>query len=494
MLQEKSFLLMLFIMVSIFFLTCNVNEPVNSNERNIKLPNTSPQLAYISLEPRTSLPQNLTAPPERGWPAAGQLVTWKAHIFNNDNFKINGLKYKWFVNNTLFKKDSTDLPEGESEIIFQREWNPQKENIKVQIEIKSTSGKIFSDSLSISSKALTIGFWIDQDIYDYVNSKADVPGFELWAKNQVERWRAILNKTIELDKRNSLAVKDEIRLDRITVLPPGSPYPKDIDTDLIWYFFTGISDSRFLNVGSKLSVINDQTIVFHELLHQRGLIDIYAYQVFKNGPNSSDIKIKDPDGNLAIDKGEFPTLGSLNGAALVYNPTFIGKFLMGSDYRYPASLSEQSIYGLNLFAERRTPRSFDQFGNFIDDLADNNPYAAHVPDNIKLEITDTNNNILKNIFLDVFFDKGIKSYQDVYYAKPDFTLETDTFGIAILNSDPWQVKSWVKRYSASTLILRARYPDNSKWAYQFLPIYYLNLKYINGDTESARINVTFNMK
>ncbi len=492
--NKKNIFLIPFVIASIFFVTCNVNEPENKIKDKINLPDISPRITYVSLDPQLQSPKSLNDPPETGWPASGQQVTWKAHVFNNNSFKITDLKYKWFVNNILFKTDSTELPQGESEINFQKEWNPQNEQIKVQIEIENNGGGKFVDSLRISSKALTIGFWVDQNIYDYVNSNPDVPGFELWARGQVERWTEILKKTTLLSKSNSLTVKDDIRIDRITVLPTGAAYPKVTNTDLIWYFTSTNSDNRFLNVGSPISVINDQTIVLHELLHQRGLIDIYAYQVLNNGPNNSNIQIKDPDGNLALDNEEFQPLYHSNGYSVVYDPVFANTVLMGKNYHNTALLSKQSIYGLNLFAEIRTPRTFDQFGNVIDVLADNNPYAAQVPDKTELDITDENNKPLKNVFIDFFFDKGTEVYQDVYNAGPDFILETDTSGIAVLTSAPWQNESWYKRYSANVIILRARYPGNSTWAYQFLPVYYMNLKYIDGDKRSARIKVTFNLK
>jgi hypothetical protein len=360
----------------------------------------------------------------------------------------------------------------------------------------TAAGLTATDKLEIYSDALSVGIWIEKSIYDWMSKDPHVPNFEKFMRRQIIQWNNILAGNILLEKidlsNQSIRTIDRVRLDRVVVVPDGSPYPKDVDTDMIWFYSNRSNDARFLHSGSPISVIEDQTIVLHELLHQRGLIDLYAYEVLHRPENGSEVQILNPDGSKAAGSRWMPFLGNLPDGNKLYAPHF-DSGLMGYDYSYPAYLSQHSAYGLNLFSGRRTPRTIDRFGNLENALADSNHYMTHVPNHIEVEMVSSSGELLQNHFLDIFIDIGRHSYQDVYSGDPQIILQSDSLGIAVLPSELWSDESWIKRMHANVLILRARSVENATWAYSFLPVYDLNMAYIRGFKASARFTLNFSL-
>ncbi len=480
---------------------CEVNNPESSKEKEIispiplQVPEYVPKVIYVSLEPQISPPASLDAPPETGWPEIGQEVTWQAHVYNFENFTINEVSYFWYVAGNLVSADTSSLVSGETKIKFVQPWNNINEEIKFVLQMNDTANGIIIDSLIFRTKDLSVGLSIEKQIYDWMIDNENIERFELWAKKQIEQWNKTLSgvkgsiEGFEFSSNNGL--NDRLRLEQIEVLPDGSPHPSDIKTDVYWYFNTRIQSLSFLNIDKPR---NDQTVVLHELLHQRGLIDLYAYEVFHDNSFGSEVKILDPDGNLAAGSNRMPFVrgNSVIDGYSVYTPPF-DKVLMGSDISFPSRITEHSIYGLNLFNGLRTPRPDDrrEWSLFMH----NNPYVSHVPKRMELILSMQDGELLKNVFLDVFFDKGTRIYEDVYLEEPDFTIESNSSGVAILTSEPWEDTSWKKRYgAASVIILRARLADNSKWGYNFLPVYDLNMAYINGNTEVAQFKLTVELE
>ncbi len=473
-----------------------VNEPVPSDPPTVPSPPlpvakepAAPAIGWVSLAPRITLPTGLDAPPETGWPEPGQEVRWQVHVLNGRSDTLAGARYSWQIGGNTVESGEADLSPGETVMELARAWSTTREEIGFTFDVDTAAGIAVSDEITVISNALSVGLWIEQEIYDWMAQEPGVPPFELWARDEVERWNDILGRQLE-PFNFDYAVIDRLRLDRVVVLPTGSPWPQDRDDDLVWYFS---ERNRFssLRVGS-LQGVEHQTVVLHELLHQRGLLDLYAYEVFHLRGNGSEIRILDPDGNEAAGSKRMYVRGTR-----AYSPNF-DFTLMGVNYRKETKLSAHSAYGLNLFTGRRTPRWIDEFGNPENSLTEGgNPYLAHVPERIEFLLAPESGPAepLRDVVaLDVFLDRGEDDYQDVYLAEPDFTLEVDSSGIAVLPPGLWADTTWAKRLKPNVLILRARTMGNSTWGYAFLPVYDLNFAFIRGARKKARFTVRIRLQ
>jgi hypothetical protein len=365
-----------------------------------------------------------------------------------------------------------------------RPWRDAPEDIEFRIHPEDDAAG--DDRLVVGSRALSLGLWVEEGIVSWMEEEEDLPPFPLWARHAVRRWNRIL-----ADFASPLVpqgITDRIRLDRIEVVPDGSGPPRDVDTDLRWKFLSGTDVANgFLQVGSPRGIVFDQTIVLHELLHQRGALDIYAYRVLHESPNGSAVEIRDPDGGEAAGSPRMPLIGCCK----VYSPPF-DTVLMGSVNLRPVSISPLTAYGLDQVAGRRTPYlSLPQFSGPVSAFGGHPPgntYLYDLPETALLAVTDSmTGRPLAGAGLDVFFDDAEATYMDHYPAEPQRTLETDEDGRAVLDLERLRTMPDTVFPRSDVIILRVRSGD--RWAYHFLPVYDLNLGYLAGDREQTEVEV-----
>ena len=438
-------------------------------------------LPWITRTPRIAPPIDLDESQGSGWPDHGQVVTWEAQIFNHTEDSLTNVSFEWFVDGISKKTIVATLHAGINTISFDWPWNAEPEDISFHLDTAIDAAISAHDAVTIRSNALTVGFWVEQRIVDHLANDLLKLNINDWAQAAVRRWSKMLEKA---------GVKDRLRLDRLEIIPNGSDYPDNIDTDLWWVFRDDDPDFRFMTSTSDPGTIRDQTIVLHEILHHRGLIDIYAYEIMHDTPNQSFVNILDPNGALAAGSSRMPYVGPRKS---FYYPDYMN-VLMGHSYHQLTTVSSHSVYGLNQYYGRRTPRYEDQFGNQRNPLSGGNLYMTHVPDVIEVEVSSPDGSLLIDTEIDVFLDHGDHSYIDIYREQPDFVLRTNNSGMVTLSGDIWQDESWTKRDDANVLILRARADADSKWGYTYLSTYHLNLAFQEGQTSSARFQVEIDLQ
>ncbi len=438
------------------------------------------EVSWISREPRLAPPDSV-ADPRAGWPAPGSQVRWVAHLINRGEAPAGGVPYRWLLDGIPMDSGSTDMPVGRSTVEWARPWTSDRHRITFELTpAEGTDARADDDTLTVFTDALSVGFWVHRSIYGWMTTGA-LPGFERQAQRWLEAWNVLFVRSAWPSSPDG--VLDRLRLDRVEVLPDEADYPKDVDTDLAWFFSNRLADRRFLHVGSPDDVREDQTIVLHELLHERGLTDLYAYEVKHDSPNGSYVGIEE-DGRLVAGTVAMPLLPD---NVSVFKPSLDG--LMGGEYQIATTrISEHSAAGLNLRAGLRTPRWTDGWGNAIDGFA-KGPYVNLLPDTTLVLLRAPDGSPLPRARVDVFLDHGQEFYTDVYDAEPDRTFDADDGGVLRMPGDildgTYTVESFPKPW---TLILRVQHLGGR--VYLFLPGYELNLVYFRGGHHEGRLDLT----
>lgn len=436
------------------------------------------EVGWLAREPRLPPPDSL-APPDTGWPEPGATVTWVAHVLNRGDDPADQVRFRWLLDGVVADSGRVDLPPGDTEVRWRWPWTFDRHEISFRIDPGTAiDARLEDDSATVVSNALSVGFWIHRSIYAWM-LLSDHHGFERQAQKWLVDWNALLAR--DSWPSSPQGVLDRLRLDRVVVLPDGAAYPTDVDTDLVWFFRTGSTDPRFLNVGSTEAQRTDETIVLHELLHQRGAVDLYAYEVQHDSPNGSHVGI--------VENGELvagtPAMPLLSDGVTVFKPTLDG--LMGRLIYLPdARITEHTAYSLNLHAGLRTPRWNDATGQH-DGFA-HGWYANWIPDTTLVRLLTTSGEPVANAHVEIFLDHDTFFYQDLYLAGPDREVDADEDGVFRLPADildgtytiDVEPKSW-------TLILRVTTLQGRR--YVFLPGYELNLPYFRGATELGRIDL-----
>ena len=450
------------------------------------------QVGYIAREPRLMAPTTLTAPREEGWPAAGSAVQWVAHVLNLGTATVSGVPYAWRIDGEPPVTGVLDLVPGDTEVTLPWTWTFTRHQITFSIAPPPGVGDATTtdDQVTIASDALSIGFWVEKKLYDWM-CDGGRPGFEREMQQQIVNWNAILARAVFPTSPDGAL--DRVRLDRVVVYPDGT-HPANteyLETDLYWIFPGSNSDDRFLQVGATAEQLANQTVVFHELLHERGLIDLYAYAVTHHSAGT------DADGRVDIEESGKPIVGTFlmpvlavsDANQIVFRTPYNG--LMGSSYVPRADLTELCADGLNLWAGHRTPMHLDQWGNLIDEWSNarsDRSYISLLPQSTAITFTEQGRPLAGGT-VDVYLDHNPFTYPKTYTPGPDLTLPMDAGGAVTLPGDvltrlPAVLAAPPK---AQDIVFGVR--TSRGRAYVFVPVYEFNVRYFRGGGAPATLEV-----
>ena len=452
------------------------------------------EVGWIARTPRVAGPETVDGPVTAGWPEEGRAVNWIAHVINRGGETIRAVPYQWRIG-TEKSTGVVDLPPGVTQVRLPWLWTFERHQISFAIAPSASADPVADDNaVAVASDALSLLLTVSRSTYEWLLEDGR-PGFEALFQREVVRWNGILADAVY--PTSPSGVLDRIRVDDVQVLPDGQePVREDLLLwDLFWHVAVDAENSFFLQKGSSPQVLADQSIVLHELLHGRGLKDLYAYDVVHN--------LRDTGAQVRIIDGGMLVAGSFLMPAQVLSNSGdwrvfaspVRNWLMGSDYSYPTSLSEHSAFGLNLWAGRRTPRSLDRWGNVVGPFS-NLPFQdSHVwklPDVTELTFVDSQGNQIAHPTVDVYADHHPHTYRELYGPSPDLTL-SPTPGSSVLL--PGNILDGLPPTNApaksQVLILGVRTAQAR--GYAFLPVYYLNLEHFRGNHDRAALQVPVTM-
>jgi hypothetical protein len=315
------------------------------------------------------------------------------------------------------------------------------------------------------------------------------PGIERFMQREIERWNLILARGIY--PTTPAGALDRIRLERVVVLPDGAvPRNDELDTDLTWFVRNKSGISSFLQKGSNARVLADQTIILHELLHQRGLTDLYAYHVAHGDSTrtNSHIDITE-NGRPVVGTPLMPPATPGTAFLIVYQFPVDG--LMGTQYRASANLTEHCANGLNLYAGRRTPRWLDEWGNLIvgySNAVNPTSYLARLPRSTDLRLVDQDGAPIAGASVALYADQSPDTYQKIYVDLPTRTLASDARGVAVLPGDVLDgLPPTTAPPKAQVIIVGVRAERGRGFA--FIPVYDLNLLYFRTGPERGELTL-----
>jgi len=168
-----------------------------------------------------------TNPAVEGWPAVGQAVIWQAHIKNWANSQRE-VAYKWYLDGQEVAAGTVDMSaSAEDSVDFEWNWTFERHVLTFVIDPDNLieEEEEVNNSLSIYTDAITVGFYVEQSVYDYFREHQHKLGvgsnsWEDWAQRQIIRWNEMLANAIYPETPNG--VLDRVRLDKITVVADGA--------------------------------------------------------------------------------------------------------------------------------------------------------------------------------------------------------------------------------------------------------------------------------
>ncbi|MCF8242333.1 MAG: T9SS type A sorting domain-containing protein [Melioribacteraceae bacterium] len=479
------------------YIVYNVNEEgifsSHSEEVNeIPLPSFGDDItiSYIQRLPVIEYVWGSSNPDVEGWPSSGEPVFWHAVVKNWFTTPLYDVKYKWYLDNVIVDSGHVDImPYDTAHVVYPWMWTFDRHKLKFVIDSDDQflEEEEENNQLTVYTDAITVGFWVEQGVYDYfrehqrdlgVNSNC----WEDWAQRHVKRWNFMLENAVY--PTSPEGALDRIRIDKITIvddyelplnggLPTNNPDINDRTIDLQWGFVADqVYNSNFYSNTTSVSDNNPfyfEGSLFHELGHARYLIDVYGFNVHDDGTGNT-VAIKE-NGSLIIGTEYMPFV---SGDGLYLTPR---QDLM---YHHYTMIGEYSAAALNLIdGHRAILGNYNAPGNI-------GVFLPEMPEENRFLIKGTNETILPGANVRVYqaVGQGTGWYTKHFDNTADITVTADENGYAYVGHNPFNLNSSSDHgYGVSKSIIIIRVEYNGEVEYHFKEVAEFNLAYWGGNTE-----------
>ena len=458
-------------------------------------------IGWISRQPELDYVWDSKHPESEGWPAAGEVVTWRAHVRYWSDRAAADIRYVWRLDGALVAEGTIDLaPNTNAEIDLPLPWSFQRHLLSVSVD---TTNAVLEESdlnneLAVFTDAIAVGYYVEQKLYDFMRANQYKLGigsscFETWAQRTISRYNDMA--ALAIYPETPAGVLDRWRLQKIVVVPDGAlplvplanygqmggepnqsthPNKDDRGVDLQWGIPAALANSPadFTTVHPSNWFYASQALL-HELGHARYLTDVYGWNLDLG--SGTTIYITE-DGTAVAGSRYLPLI---DGNRRLHETDEKG--LMTGQYTY---IDRYSAILLNRIAGRRAVR-----GNYNEpeNIAE---YLNDLPAHNVVTIRDRSGEPVRNASVQIFRSEGESNY---WYAKnfdstPDLELQTDANGEVDMGRCPFSadgtlVHTW--RRSNILAIVRAK-PADGESLYGVLESRLFNLAYWRGETDIAR--------
>jgi hypothetical protein len=455
-------------------------------------------VSHIQRVPTLNWVQNSTNPTVEGWPAAGSNVTWRGHI-KNFSSSSRSVGYRWFFDGVEVASGSVTIAaNGTGQADLVRTWDFNRHNVQLVVDPTNAIAEQeeANNSLTVVSNAISVGFWVEQAVYDYfLAHQRELTGaastcWENWAQRQMGRMNTMFQTAIfPGDTPNG--VLDRVRIDKIQIVPNGAlplaggaptnnPDFNDRTVDLMWGFEADILSGTFYADTTTATDANPffyEGSLLHELGHARYLVDNYGFNVHAMPPGNPPQRDSIPltEGGVNIVGTDYLPMVAFD--TVYYNHQH---GLMDGDHSF------MDLYGaraLNLIAGRRATQGSwnapDNFGFFINDLSAQNRITL-VDDATGAPLAGASVRIHQSTSNGTFYSKA-------FSATPAQTLTANASGQILVGRNPFSPGNISAFHENSVMLLRVQH--NNKVRYHFMEVADFNLEYWRGHTAQGEVTL-----
>ena len=452
------------------FLVSQTHTAADGTGANVTQPAAPPagvdlDVTYISREPR----YRWTA--EKQWPDPGEVATFTAHIASKGTVESGPFEFVWSMDDEVVATGTASslLPQGQATQVWTWPWQAGRHNVRFQADPQNLISETAetNNSLSDATDALSIGFWVEEAVYQEWNNLQNGAGtysWEDWAQRILQKLNWMFERSVY--PLAPLGVLTRVRLDNVIRAPdftlfnagPGHA-PEDNLYDGRW----GFSYEEYHNCQCCASWIcyDVPWWVIHELGHYLlGRVDLYALDV-----QDVDVNVLDENGRRITGT---PLLPNIN-ADVVHYTNYVYDVMHVPD---PYSLfSDYHAYSLNRDwpQGQRTHRGWS--------------YIYDLPADTQIRVLDDNGHVLPNVQVSVYQavpgNGASGPYSQNLDNQPDIVGVTDGRGRLSLGSRPFgPLESY--GITAGIALLKLKDLASGQYRYVWLEVKELNLAYWRG--------------
>jgi hypothetical protein len=438
-------------------------------------------LRFIERLPALDYVPGSERPAVEGWPAAGEPVTWRAHLRSWFPAEQT-VAYVWQLDGAEVARGALTLAPGEAGTVdLVRPWSFERHEVAIVVDPDGALAEEEerNNRLAVDSDALAVGFYVEQTIYDHFRAHQRGLGmgattFEDWAQRQIALYNELFRRAVYPETPGG--VLERLRLDRITLVPDGAlpldpaahtvggtfdpasarPNLADRTVDLQWGFPARLVSAYGADEPRSIQnqLLYYSGFVQHELGHARGLIDVYGMALYDGLPGHS-VDVAAATDALRVEQVVF---NDARGVKMCRAETG----LMAAEWTYLDRLS--AIVWNRLRGQRARRGNYNEpedIGWFLNAL---------LPADNRVRIVDAAGAPVAGVELAIY--QGTPSpvppaapYGRVIDGRADLTVVTDARGEAALGPNPFAASGPVvhtEAFSNAVVLVRAS-KDGEAW-------------------------------
>ena len=221
-------------------------------------------------------------------PAAGELVTFTAHVKNHGDLGVAAADYFWAIDGKVEKAGVSAAIHPDQEILFKLGWSWEAgaHSVSFHIDPHDVIPEISdrNNTLTIRTDALSFHFHVEKSLYHYFKTIKNSWGsysWEDWAQSHITLMNNLFQQAVYPTTPEGII--ERVYLDTISIHndgaldPEGTHAPEDWQWDGRWGFKRDYIDSQFYEKNAW--AIQNEWSLIHELGHQIGRIDLYCIDV-----------------------------------------------------------------------------------------------------------------------------------------------------------------------------------------------------------------------
>ncbi|HXK16436.1 MAG TPA: carbohydrate-binding domain-containing protein [Polyangiaceae bacterium] len=452
-------------------------------------------VGFIQRLPALDYVQNSTNPRVEGWPAVGQSVTWRGNVHNFSS-AARTVNYVWTVDGATVKSGSITLPaQSVSFVDYAAPWAFQRHQLKLSVDTSNSFAEVEenNNSLTVFTDALSVGFYVEQGLYDYFNThQHELVGvgsnsWDDWAQRQIKRWNDMYAAAVYAGDAPA-GVLDRVRLDKITVvpdaalplaggLPTNNPNMNDFSVDLQWGFPSSALNNSFYT-GRDVSDSNAfyyEGSLIHESQHARYLLDNYGFNVHDSPTGGRDVIDVLENGASIVGTPFLPQVAS---DAVYFNHQ---PGMMNGDYSF---IDQYGTMALNLIAGRRAVNgNMNAPGNFA-------AFINDLPAENEITLVDANGAALPGASVSIYRSVGGSNgiYSKHFDAIVDQTATADSAGKIRVGRNPFTTGTLDGWHESTVMLLRVAQAGRVR--YVFMEVADFNKEFWRGHTSLGTYTLT----
>jgi hypothetical protein len=179
-------------------------------------------VTHISRLPEIDYVWGSTNPTRDGWPADGQPIVWRANVKNFSAVPATS-SYRWTLDGlTVARGTQAFAANATTSVDLPSTWRFERHRLAFEVDPIANEESTANNRLEVFTDALSVGFWVEQSLYDYFRAHQRDLGvgstcWENWAQRLVGYYNDMAAMAVYPETPNG--VQDRLRIDRSSSCP-----------------------------------------------------------------------------------------------------------------------------------------------------------------------------------------------------------------------------------------------------------------------------------